>query len=492
MEDYLFRHYVDQCRVVKEETSYVEIFNYSDPFYNVCEEHPLPDDEFHNFVNQTGAFAPPENPRPDTKLLSGVRLIVQKNAKHPDTFLPKVISLPSEKYGSMVRAMNLPHRGIETNSVVGPFFWCAHDQDDDDPHLQIIHRKSDVLKKGRTRGWEMLLSHSFKTSITTGFIKGTPSSEIEKSLDHLKACADQVGHPILLPLIILTYDLSPENDEKQRKARHWLRRLENAVSLRNEVEEQEQYFQNGFIDIDGLSRDLVECHGNVMWKRPQAYEALVKEMEKAMETFRFVWITLCPDAEKQSEAERKHRKEIEKLHRSMVSRLDFYKVKLKGLENYIHITLERLKVQREALYNIMSQREARLNLEIAGEQRRIAHASKRDSTAMKTLSLMGALFLPGTYLASVFSMTFFDFAADADPVISVELWVYFAITIPVTAIIVFCWMFIDKRRQEQHKKDDADLEKNIDKMEKEIMFALRKRTMSKANTWNTVSPPPKP
>lgn len=57
----------------------------------------------------------------------------------------------------------------------------------------------------------------------------------------------------------------------------------------------------------------------------------------------------------------------------------------------------------------MSQREARLNLEIAGEQRRIAHASKRDSTAMKSISLMGALFLPGTYLASVFSMTFFNF-----------------------------------------------------------------------------------
>ena len=36
----------------------------------------------------------------------------------------------------MVRAMNLPYRGIETNSVVGPFFWSAHDQDDDDPHLR--------------------------------------------------------------------------------------------------------------------------------------------------------------------------------------------------------------------------------------------------------------------------------------------------------------------------------------------------------------------
>ncbi|KAM0436898.1 hypothetical protein ACHAPT_002611 [Fusarium lateritium] len=390
----------------------------------------------------------------------------------------------------MVREMKLPFRGIETTSVVGPFFWCAYDQDDDDPHLQIIHRKSDVLKKGKTRGWEMLLSYSFKTGMTTGFIKGTPSSEVEKTLIHLQACAAQVGHPMLLPIIILSYDLSPENDEKQRKARHWLRRLENAVSLRNEVEEQEQYFQDGLIDVDGLNRDLVECHGNVMWKRPQAYMALAKEMEKAMENFRYLWMTTA--SEDMGETERKHRKELDKLHRSMLARLDFYKVKLTGLENYIHTTLERLKVQREALYNIMSQREARLNLEIAGEQRRIAHASKRDSTAMKTLSLMGALFLPGTYLASVFSMTFFNFETDADPVVSIQLWVYFAIAVPVTALIVGCWMYLDRRRREQHKKDDADLEKNIDKMEKEIMFALRKRTMSKANTWNTANPPPKP
>jgi len=33
---------------------------------------------------------------------------------------------------------------------------------------------------------------------------------------------------------------------------------------------------------------------------------------------------------------------------------------------------------------------------------------------MKTLSLLGALFLPGTYLASVFSMTFFNFEKGND------------------------------------------------------------------------------
>ncbi|KAH6998699.1 hypothetical protein BKA56DRAFT_665262 [Ilyonectria sp. MPI-CAGE-AT-0026] len=486
MDDYMFRYYVDECRVVKEDTHYLEIFNYSDPFYNSSEEHPLPDDEFDNFLHRRGVFAPPDRQRQGTQLLSGVRLIVQRNASDKDTFMPKVISLQKDNYESMVRVMKLPFRAIETTAVVGPFFWSCHDQDDDDPHLQIIHRKSDVRKKGRTRGWEMMLSHSFKTNITTGFIKGTPSSDVEKSLVHLKACSAQVGHPMLLPIILLSYDLSLANDQKQRDARDWLRRLENAVSLRNEVEEHEQYFQDGLMEVDGLNRDLVECHGHVLWKRPQAYLALAKEMEKAMESFGSEWVASKDDQLVMNQAERTHLKEINKLHRSMLARIDFYKVKLTGLENYIHTTLERLKVQREALYNIMSQREARLNLQIAGEQRRIAHASKRDSTAMKTLSLMGALFLPGTYLASVFSMTFFNFQEGASPVVSFQLWIYFAVTVPITALIVGAWLMIDKHRMKQAKRDDADLERNIEKMEKEIMFHLRKRTMSKTNTWNSI------
>lgn len=218
------------------------------------------------------------------------------------------------------------------------------------PVIEIIHRKSDVRKKGKTRGWEMMLSYSFKTGITTGFVKGTPSSDIVSALQHVRACADQVGHPMLLPVIILSYDLSPANDQKQRDARDWLRRLENAVSLRNEVEEHEQYFQDGLLEVDGLNRDLVECHGHVMWKRPQAYLALAEEMEKAMERFK----EMMGEVERErhelwGDAERTHHKLIDKLHRSLAARLEFYKAKLKGLENYIHTTLERLKVQREAV-----------------------------------------------------------------------------------------------------------------------------------------------
>ncbi|KAG5915768.1 hypothetical protein E4U42_007913, partial [Claviceps africana] len=351
MDDYMFRYYVDECRTVEEATTYMEILNYSDSFYNSCEEHPLTSDEFDNFLHRRGAFAPPDGLPDQVKLLSGIRLIVQKNAKDKDTFMPKVLSLPRDSYAAMVRVMKLPLRGIETTSVVGPFFWSSFDQDDDDAHLQIIHRKSDVRKKGKTRGWEVMLSHSFKTSITTGFVKGTPSSDIVAALQHVRACAAQVGHPMLLPVIILSYDLSPANDQKQRDARDWLRRLENAVSLRNEVEEREQYFQDGLLEVDGLNRDLVECHGHVMWKRPQAYWALADEMDKAMQRFHnMMSMTASRPSARQScsHAETVHRREMSKLHRSLAARLEFFKAKLKGLENYIHTTLERLKVQREA------------------------------------------------------------------------------------------------------------------------------------------------
>ncbi|KAI8316094.1 hypothetical protein K4K61_011125 [Colletotrichum sp. SAR11_59] len=57
----------------------------------------------------------------------------------------------------------------------------------------------------------------------------------------------------------------------------------------------------------------------------------------------------------------------------------------------------------------IAQDDSKLNLKIAGDQRQLSNDSKSDSKAMKALSLLGATFLPGTFLASIFSMTFFDF-----------------------------------------------------------------------------------
>lgn len=197
---------------------------------------------------------------------------------------------------------------------------------------EIIFRKSDVRKKGKTRGWELMLSHSFQTNITTGFVKGTPSSDINEAIEHLRSCSDQIAHPMLLPIIILSHDLSSRSDQKQRDARDWLRRLENAVTMRNEIDEKEGYMD---FNLDAINRDLVECHSQVLWKRPQAYQEIIKEVKEGMDKF---WQMTSHE-----------RPDVTALHHSLVSRLEFYRIKLTGTEHYVHTTLERLNIQRQAV-----------------------------------------------------------------------------------------------------------------------------------------------
>ncbi|RDW71138.1 hypothetical protein BP6252_07701 [Coleophoma cylindrospora] len=472
MDDYLFETNVNRCKVVAEQTNYLEIFSYSDPTLNTVEEHPLTADEYDNFLDRRGAFAPRKLPEGVTQLAC-MRLIIQQNAKHQDTFAPHVVSLKTEQYKRMVETMNLPYRMIEGTSVVGPFFWSAYDQDEEDPHLQIIFRKSDVRKKGYTRGWELALSTSVNTGLTTGFFKGTPSSDVVECLRHLKECGKQIQHPLLLPVIIFSHDVSFKTDIKQRDARDWLRRLEHAVSMRSEIQEREGYVnKDGVVDLDAVNRDLVECHSQVLWKRPKAYLQLCTSIENAM----IRYYERLP--------EERRDKETKKLHSSMQSRMDFYRVKLQGIESYAYTTLQRLDIQRSALYNIIAQKESKLNFKMAGEQRKLAHASKRDSAAMKTISLLGAIFFPGAYLASVFSMTFFNFQ-DGGPGVSESFWIYWAVTIPVTMVIVFIWWIWERQREARYNKEDTDLEKGSEEMEQHIMATMRKRTMSKASTWDT-------
>lgn len=173
--------------------------------------------------------------------------------------------------------------------------------------------------------------------ITNGYAKGTASSDMLECIKHLKACVLQVGHPMLLPIIIFSHDLSFKTDIKQRDARDWLRRLEHAVSMRSEIEEREGYVKEGVVDLDAINRDLVECHSQVLWKRPKAYLDILLCIEKAMKNF----------YEKLPE----HRKDasMRKLQASMEARMDFYRVKLQGIESYAYTTLQRLDIQRSAV-----------------------------------------------------------------------------------------------------------------------------------------------
>ncbi|RMX71706.1 hypothetical protein D0869_15361 [Hortaea werneckii] len=72
----------------------------------------------------------------------------------------------------------------------------------------------------------------------------------------------------------------------------------------------------------------------------------------------------------------------------------------------------------------------------------IASTSKADSSAMKALAVLSTLFLPGTFISALFSMSMFDWRApDGQPIVSDHFWVYWALTIPITLTILLALLY---------------------------------------------------
>lgn len=87
----------------------------------------------------------------------------------------------------------------------------------------------------------------------------------------------------------------------------------------------------------------------------------------------------------------------------------------------------------------------------------IAMDGKRDSIAMKTVAILGIVFLPGTYVATLLSINMFDWgAADrretSSLTISPSMWIYWAITIPLTLVTFLVWMFWSRREHFKSSK----------------------------------------
>ncbi|KXL45439.1 hypothetical protein M433DRAFT_153566 [Acidomyces richmondensis BFW] len=140
----------------------------------------------------------------------------------------------------------------------------------------------------------------------------------------------------------------------------------------------------------------------------------------------------------------------------------------------------RIKNQSKAISNFIIQRDNKLNIQLAESNKRIAEESRRDnllnlemaaataqiaeetrldSAAMKTIAILTLTFLPGTAVAvstpssimrhathpleqSFFSMTMFQWPfRTQNSIASPYVWVFFAVTIPLTIFVYAAWVW---------------------------------------------------
>jgi hypothetical protein len=80
------------------------------------------------------------------------------------------------------------------------------------------------------------------------------------------------------------------------------------------------------------------------------------------------------------------------------------------------------------VYNIVGQKEAETNMGIAQDTR-------KDSHSMKAIAALTMVFLPASAVSSFFGMAFFD-GQGGILTITAEWWIFLAVTVPLTAVVV--------------------------------------------------------
>lgn len=82
-----------------------------------------------------------------------------------------------------------------------------------------------------------------------------------------------------------------------------------------------------------------------------------------------------------------------------------------------------------------SRRDQAVSVEIARASKAIALGSRRDRSLVKTIAAVTMSFLPGTFLASCFAISLFNWDGESgEGVINRQIWIYWAITIPLTIL----------------------------------------------------------
>ncbi|KAH0562508.1 hypothetical protein GP486_002800 [Trichoglossum hirsutum] len=119
---------------------------------------------------------------------------------------------------------------------------------------------------------------------------------------------------------------------------------------------------------------------------------------------------------------------LEDLHkeRALISRANMFIDLSESHDLDIQSLPQRIDSQRTVLYSLIAQQDARLGY-------RLSREAVKDSKAMKTLAIITIVFLPGTFIATLFATNMFHFQEGQ------QVRIYFAVTVPITFTMIVAW-----------------------------------------------------
>jgi Mg2+ and Co2+ transporter CorA len=106
------------------------------------------------------------------------------------------------------------------------------------------------------------------------------------------------------------------------------------------------------------------------------------------------------------------------------------------------------------LYNLITGHDSTINLKIASESAKIAREARKDSISMKIIAAMTLLYLPATFVCSLFgtNLIALDTSTDnSEPIFVVSRlwWLYLVFSVPLT-IFTMAGFLLWRRFREQN------------------------------------------
>ncbi|KAI9373405.1 hypothetical protein BJX61DRAFT_541760 [Aspergillus egyptiacus] len=253
---------------------------------------------------------------------------------------------------------------------------------------------------------------------------------IQQALNQHQA---MIGHPLLVPTILIEISLGTNMLFMQR-IRHELSVVEKATG------------QHGWLQIPAadapahdseLSRlgHAAKIHVSLSYRRIEAikcYLDLIQDSYTHIEHLISRSLVIPASAKIQ----------YKQWMGNLVLALSFRQVDLKYNER-------RVDNQLTAIYGLLSQRDNMVGVSVAVESKKISEAAKRDGSALKSLTVLTAVFFPATYIATLFTLPTFS---------GTPIWVYWVVVVPLTLVIFgswSCWTVYRQHRfaQETNRRD---------------------------------------
>ena len=141
-----------------------------------------------------------------------------------------------------------------------------------------------------------------------------------------------------------------------------------------------------------------------------------------------------------------------------------------GISTFFSTAKERATWQVSVLFSAISQQDSLRNRWDSRLTQLIARSQKQDSISMTTFTFITALFLPGTFVATLFSMTMFSWddvgsgdSSGQPPTsyVTGKFWIFWTVAVPLTAITMAGW-YLWFRFANSHWMKELSSTANID------------------------------